>query len=150
MNDLMEHLQVIKTGNGKIAPGQEVRISRGVAPGDGGWQGDLKILIVDRLPADYIRIKSPKEIDKQLVPGNTQGSRHCLESLDTVELYHPPGFSHDMSYEDFAGPGIVCLSETRILHATHGAVIAFAGLSILFRYQRNLDVETKRERRALD
>ena len=80
--------------------------------------------------------------DKQLAPGITQGSRHCLDSLDGVTMYRlpMPGM--------LDGPVVKTTSTRTITHTEHGDVVippVIYGIS----YQRNLDSEM-RERRVLD
>lgn len=59
--------------------------------GDAVRQGDVYIQLID--DADiaaagplFVKMKEPV---LQLAPGNTKGSRHCLESADGVEMWEP-------------------------------------------------------------
>lgn len=59
--------------------------------GDAVRQGDIYIQLIDPLdsaPLFYTRITTPS-FPYQLAPGNTKGSRHCLEYSDGIELYIP-------------------------------------------------------------
>lgn len=136
----------IAKGGGKIRPGEPFVINAAASVGDGVWQGDLGIEIVSEIPEGYVPRGSDADSGRQLVPGQTQGSRHCLGR--DVEQFVPRGWGP--SYEGLMGPAFVCDEETSILHPTHGAVVIAEGHIILTRYQRNLDEETKRERRAID
>ncbi len=129
-----------------VKPGQPFRITEAASVGDGCWQGDLGIEVVAKVPQGYVRIEKPKVADKQLVPGNTQGSKHCLDSLRGVQVYRPS----DWSEESLAGPCLVLMEERTILHPTHGAVTIPAGFTVLCRYQREWDKEQAKERRARD
>lgn len=83
-------------------------------PGDEWRQGDIAIR---RLPDGWDkkhpveRIKSPSS---QLATGNTQGSRHCLDSLAGVILYK----LRDGTPLD--GPIIVTTEPRNITHPEHG------------------------------
>ncbi len=52
----------------------------------GQWvaQGDLNFIVVDRIPSNATLIKNPS---LQLAPGNSKGSRHCLNTLENVDVY---------------------------------------------------------------
>ena len=147
----MQTIKALQTwSNPKIQPGETFRFSPAVASGDGVAQGDLYIMIADRVLDGYTKVESPTDLDRQLVPGNTTGAKHCIESLDTVELYWPEGWSHSLSYEGLAGPALVCHSETTILHPTHGSVVIPEGFTVVAGYQRVYDAELRRERRSMD
>lgn len=136
--------------NTKIRPGELFRFSEAVTVYDGVAQGDLYIMIADQIPEGYFLVQTPKEIDKQLVPGNTRGAKHCLDSLEGVELFWPQGWSHSETYDELQGPGLICHVEKRILHPTHGPVIIPGSFTIITGYQRVHDHQLKRQRRAMD
>ena len=136
--------------NTKIGPGEPFRFSEASTVGDAVAQGDLYIQIVESVPDGFDHQTQSKDIDRQLVPGNTVGSKHCLESLATVDLYWPAGWSHSPTYEGLQGPALVCKEDTSILHPTHGTVTIPAGFTVVTGYQRVFDEEQKRERRAAD
>lgn len=130
-----------------VGPGQPLYLNSAAAIGDGVWQGDLGIEIVAGLPDGYVT--APVRL--QLVPGNTTGSRHCLLDPSTVtEFALPQGWSDNQDYDGLRGPYFQCVKDTTIPHPIHGPAIIAAGHCIALRYQRNLDEETKRERRAAD
>ncbi len=141
MGEIQQHLETVR-------PGMPFRISDAADVGDGVWQGDLCLEIVAAVPADYVRVKKPKAADKQLVPGQAQGSRHCLESLEGVKLYRPADWGNDL--DALAGPCLVLGQEATVLHPTHGAVTIPAGRTILCSYQRTWDAEQRKQRRSLD
>lgn len=147
IQELEEHVK--KTVNGthdRLRAGQPYRISEAASVGDRGWQGDLRIEIVDKIPSDYVRVENPKPVDCQLVPGNNIGSRHCLDSLEGVELYRPKVWNDEV----LTGPAFVLHQERTICHPTHGDVTIPAGFTVVTGYQREYDKEQQRERRARD
>lgn len=59
--------------------------------GDAVRQGDIYIQLIDPVettPPFFIKVTSPT-FPFQLAPGNTKGSRHCLEHSDGIEIYTP-------------------------------------------------------------
>ncbi len=86
-----------------------------------------------------------KKPSPQLVRGNTQGAKHCLDSLDGVELWLPKDWSDD----SLQGPFLRIAEQRTVLHPTHGAVVLIAG-SYLCCYQREHDRELAKARRAAD
>jgi len=124
--------------------------------GDAVQQGDMVIKLVDRTIPNGYELASEEQLAKlvnrglSLVPGsdNTEGSRHCLDSLDGVTVYLP------RTYEDegnLLGPLLHITREVKIPHPTHGDVIipdCFDAVAI--GYQREYDLELRMERRAKD
>lgn len=139
--------QIAERKHETICPGQPHRISEAATIGDGVWQGDLGIEIVaSDVPRDCVLIANPTDKDRQLVPGNTTGSKHCLDSLEGVELYRPANWNE----ASLVGPFFRLSQERTITHPTHGAVIIPAGFSVRCRYQVNYDEQLKAARRAAD
>lgn len=132
----------------KIQPGQAVRMSEAASVNDCVRQGDLYLQVVSEVPADYVRVKKPKAIDRQLVPGNTEGAKHCLDSLDGVELHLPAAWGP--GYDALDGPVFKLSTERTVKHPKHGDVTIPAGFTIACRYQREWDAEQARERRNAD
>ena len=133
----------IADGNDKIQPGQAARLSEAASVNDFARQGDLYLYVVAAIPSGYSKTAKPS---LQLVPGNTEGAKHCLDSLDGVELYLPA----DWNEETLAGPCMKLTKERTVLHPTHGDISIPAGFTILCGYQRDYDYETMRERRNAD
>lgn len=147
IEQIQKHAELIKNGeHDKIGPGIPLTISTALKSGEGVAQGDLMLIVADSVPLGYGRIKRPKKLDMQLVPGNTVGAKHCLDSLKGVTLYRPANWNS----ESMDGPCIVTTVERTVLHPTHGAVTIPAGMTIVCHYQREFDAEQKRERRARD
>lgn len=129
-----------------VSPGLPFEISAAADVGDGVWQGDLGLEIVAGVPAGYERVKGNSAKLKQLVRGSTEGSRHCLDSLRGVELYHPANWTD----ESLVGPCFITKQQRVVQHPKHGDVTVPAGTTILCRYQREFDSEQRRERRNQD
>lgn len=106
--------------------------------GDSFRQGDIYITKCESVPSAYSKIKPVV----QLAPGNTQGSRHCLENLSGVEMYRNENPSL------LEGPVIVLNCEKTITHPEHGHVTLPPGVYSIT-YQRNLD-EMERIQRVRD
>ncbi len=136
--------QVILSGKDpKVRPGQPECFTDAATVGDCIPQGDLYLIVADEIPQNF----KPKQIN-QLVPGNTQGARHCLDSLDGAEVFVPPGWSDD--YDELQGPFLRLSKERTIVHPTHGDVTIPAGFIVECVYQREWDAEQARERRNAD
>ena len=159
IDKMQKQARCIAGGQGKVRPGQPYRISEAASVGDGVWQGDLGLEIVARVPKGYVRVEHPTKADLQLVPGSTEGSRHCLDSFDGVELYRPENWPnveptphpiHGGKDVGYFGPCMVLTQERTIPHPKHGPVIIPGTFTILTRYQREFDAEQQRERRNAD
>lgn len=142
----MVELQEIQDHLDTVSPGQPSSFTAACVPGDAIDQGDLRLVVVNEVPLGWEEVTHPKGGDRQLVPGNTKGSRHCLDSLDGVNLFLPKEWNE----ESLNGPCFVVTKERVVLHPVHGAVTIPAGFTILCRYQREYDKELKKERRARD
>ncbi len=144
---IQKHAAKIRNGeHDKIGPGVPVTISNALVAGEGVAQGDLNIIVADSVPRGYVLIKKPQSRDNQLVPGNTVGAKHCLDSLAGVTLYRPQQWTE----ESLDGPCLVLTQERTVLHPTHGAVTIPAGMTVVCHYQREYDRELAIERRARD
>lgn len=131
-----------------IEHGIEQVISAAIGCDEYFAQGDLNIGPVEHVPNGYVKAKK-KSV--QLVPGNTIGSRHCLDHLDGVEMWLP----NEWNEESLDGPVLKFSKPNRITHPTHGDLIfdeqfVKAEITIHCTYQRNYDEQEKRERRAAD
>jgi hypothetical protein len=144
---IQKHAAKIRNGeHDKIGPGVPVTMSNALVAGEGVAQGDLNIIVADSVPRGYVLIKKPQSRDNQLVPGNTVGAKHCLDSLAGVTLYRPQQWTE----ESLDGPCLVLTQERTVLHPTHGAVTIPAGMTVVCHYQREYDRELAIERRARD
>ena len=148
LETIQQHATNIKSGRDpKVKPGQATRFTEASTIGDTIAQGDLYLQIVSNaVPSDYELVAKSTERDKQLVPGQTQGARHCLDSLDGVRIYRPTNWTG----EDLRGPLLVLAKERTILHPTHGSVTIPAGFAVLCAYQPEWDAELRKQRRNVD
>lgn len=79
--------------------------------GDVVRQGDLYLVCIQELP------KGKPTNNRQLAPGNTQGSRHILEGrCKIVECDKPHARIHD----SLCGPAFHCEGEVTVAHPEHG------------------------------
>lgn len=142
-----KHAKKIASGKHEtVKPGQPARFTEASTPQDAIWQGDLCLEVVSSITEGFLLLKTPRETDKQLVPGNTQGARHCLDSLSGVAMYRPERWDA----ESLEGPCLVLSQERTVLHPTHGAVTIPAGFIVQCHYQREWDKELQKERRSRD
>lgn len=146
---IQRHAQQIAAGEDAVKPGQAVRFTAACFPGDAIRQGDLYLVLVapGEVPPDYRPVERPTSADCQLVPGNTVGAKHCLDSIAGVELFRPSDWPNA---ERLDGPYVFCREKRTVLHPTHGAVTIPAGMAVQCHYQREFDSEQQRERRAAD
>lgn len=127
-----------------VYPGMAIRFTEASTVNDRIWQGDLALTITDSIPEGYKKVS--KGFTGQLVHGNNQGAKHCLKTLDGVDVY-----IHDSwNQESLDGPCLVVNKECTIIHPVHGHVTIPAGFIVNCSYQRELDTELARERRARD
>jgi hypothetical protein len=139
MQTIQKEIQMISETAEEIRNDSEQQFPEAATPGDCWRQGDLYITLLGEIPSGMKRVKKPS---RQIVPGTTQGSRHCVDSLVGVKMYEieKPG--------QLDGPVIECKKERTITHPEHGNVVLPPGIYGIH-YQRDLDSE-ERERRVLD
>lgn len=126
-----------------VRPGQPFRLNEAASVGDGVWQGDLGLEVVESPPVGHVKAKMPLT---QLVPGETRGARHCLDSVDGVEMWLPGEWPRVTQL----GPCFRLSRERTVEHPIHGDVTIAAGHTILCSYQRDYDFVAKQERRNAD
>lgn len=107
-----------------------------MSAGDAWAQGDVAIIALDAVPADAMLDESPSA---QLAPGNTQGSRHLLDSLDGLRLFARTGGEAT----PLAGPVIEAERRFSVTHPEHGNVSLPPGVYQV-RYQRAFAEELRR------
>jgi hypothetical protein len=151
IEQLQTHRDQIASGSDPVVqPGRPERLNEAARAGDAIAQGDLLLMVVDlesvqdtsAIPADQVR---PSMV--QLVPGNSEGARHCLDSLEGVTFYQTrPG----RWFMDVNDPLAIfhCSQERTVLHPVHGPVIIAAGHTIAAYQQREL--VNGREQRMVD
>lgn len=149
IKELQDHLELIKSGkaknvHGTISPGQPQAFSPACTENDAIWQGDLLIVIASKPEAGMVKLEQ-KDVTVQLVPGNTQGARHCLDTKE-IEMYVPKTWNE----ESLLGPWVKANKDVTIQHPTHGAVTVPAGMAFQCYYQKEWSKEEAKERRARD
>jgi hypothetical protein len=79
---IQQHAQKISRGEHEtVKPGMPVRFTEACSAGDCVRQGDLYLVIIDKIPDGYILNKKPSV---QLVPGNTQGLREKISAEEEI------------------------------------------------------------------
>lgn len=115
------------------------RFPDAASPGDALRQGDLLVTLLDGVPKGVRKADKPR---LQLAEGSTQGSRHCLDSLEGVTVYE----LKDRGPYD--GPVLDLTTERTITHPEHGHMVLPPGCYAVT-YQRTVDSE-QREQRVRD
>ena len=125
----------------RIKNGEKQRFPDAASAGDSFRQGDLYITLLEKLPDGC----KPETARAQLAEGETQGSRHCLDSLEGVRQFALANPT------DLEGPILVIdAPERTITHPEHGhVVLPGEGRVYGVTYQRDLD-EQERARRVAD
>ncbi len=142
---LQAHKEKIVAGEATVAPGVPQTFTRGFAPNDAIAQGDLNLVLAEAVPKNATKRDN---MSNQLVPGNTDGAKHCVVDRTTCDIYDPQGYGQE--YQGLVGPTIVANKDTVIGHPTHGNVTILAGQTVQCVYQRVWEQEQARERRQRD
>ena len=135
METAVQVMQKIRSHGKKVAD-DSPRVVGELCQGDHTAQGDVMFWKLDELPEGCTRIANP---DRQLAPGTTQGSRHCIraEDMQKIEFY---------SLKDsnaLQGPVMKCNSPVTVEHPEHGDQTLNKGISIVT-YQRAYADELRR------
>lgn len=130
----------VRTQAEKIRSDRPQRFPEAASPGDYWRQGDIYITLLAAVPQTAEKVQAPAS--RQLAPGDTQGSRHCLDSLDGADWHRLKQAT------EFDGPILALATERTVTHPEHGHVILPPGVYAIT-YQRNLDQE-EREARVQD
>ena len=143
-----KHAENIRNGLEKVKPGMEACFTDGCVEGDAIWQGALLLVISGDIPEDFVVNSDPKRDIRQLVPGNTIGAKHCLESLEGIQVFYPK----EWNAESLLGPFIsVASGHTAVVtHPVHGNVLIPGRFNVQTYYQKEYDKEMEKERRAKD
>ena len=143
VQEIIDHAKRISDRQERVYPGMPARFTEAATVNDRIWQGDLALTIIAAVPKDYV---VANDFKGQLVPGQNQGARHCLDNVNSTEVYLPPVWNE----ESLDGPVFVTLQESTVVHPVHGDVTIPAGFVVNCTYQREWDKEQARERRAID
>lgn len=114
----------------------EHQIAGSLSVKDGIRQGDVYIVCLPEVPEDAKRMG---QVQMQLAPGTTQGSRHILESAEGVTMYTWERFQDN----PLSGPILECKQPVRITHPEHGDWTIPEGVWHC-RYQRAFAEELRR------
>lgn len=144
LKKLEDKREAISRGDSKVAPGEPIHITEAFAPGDGVAQGDLYFEVLEDIPKGYELQEKPA---LQLVPGNSVGSKHWLESLEGVEVFYRKGFSLT-NLEEVDGPVLRFRQPGKVTHPTHGPVHCPAGMIVALYYQ--VEFEKDQRQRVID
>lgn len=103
--------------------------------GDSIPQGDLNFTLLPEIPKVAKLVETS---DLQLAPGNSKGSRHCLNSLKNVNVYRLP------KPNPIQGKGLILefTGETIITHPEHGDQLWREGI-VIVTHQRQYANELK-------
>ena len=105
----IQALETVKKSAEKMHSAKTERIGS-PSLGDVVRQGDVYLVCIDRLP------EGKETKDRQLAPGNTQGSRHIMEGDVTMVT--------GVRFKDFnsalVGPAFKCNSDATVTHPEHG------------------------------
>ena len=104
-----------------------------MAVGEYHRQGDVYFTRLKAVPSGA----ESMELAAQIVPGNTQGSRHVLSSLDGVTMFRRS------NSRPLDGPVVKCKTPIEVTHPEHGHVVLPAGVYSV-NFQRQYAEELKR------
>jgi hypothetical protein len=144
VDEIVDFAKRIANGEEDVLPGQPLNFTEASTINDRIWQGDMAITITNsEPPKDFVE---KKDVLVQLVPGNTTGAKHCLQSKIGVEQWVPQNWTE----LGLIGPWMRFSEPNTILHPVHGSVSVPAGFCVQITYQREYDEIQKAERRAAD
>lgn len=103
--------------------------------GDYMRQGDVYVELLEVVPQNS---KKVEEMHAQVVPGNTKGSRHILDSLDGVKMFTKTNPT------ELDGPILLLEKERVLTHPEHGNIILPADRVYAITFQRAFANEMKR------
>jgi hypothetical protein len=144
VKEIVNHAKRIADGQEEVKPGQTLRFTEACTVNDRIWQGDMALTIAENSPPEGFKLVEKTKV--QLVPGNTVGSKHCLEHTNGVEQYLPENWTE----MGLVGPWLRLNEDNKVIHPVHGAVEIPAGFCVQVTYQREYDEILKEERRARD
>lgn len=134
MQSTIDDVGVVQSTAEKIKSDKTQRFPDAASPGDTVRQGDVFITLMKSTPMIPQVCQPVEKPSKQLAPGNTQGSRHCIKSLRGVKVYQ---LTNANPYD---GPIISSAKTMEITHPEHGNWILPPGCYAIS-YQRTEDSE---------
>lgn len=126
-NEIQESVEKIKND-------EPQRFPEAASPGDAFRQGDIYITRLKGIPKEAEQLEN---FQLQLAPGDTKGSRHCLDSYAGVEMYELENANA------LQGPVFKTTEERTITHPEHGDVTLPPG-EYGITYQRAFDLKELR------
>lgn len=102
--------------------------------GDVVRQGDIYLVCIDCLPS-----KGKDSDNRQLAPGNTQGSRHILSGDVKIVSGHKTEY-----HEALSGPAFQCVGDVTVTHPEHTHVVLPKDTCWQVVYQVAYDEEIRR------
>lgn len=126
-----ENVRSVSETAERIKSDAKQKFPEAASVGDFVRQGDVYITLLGSVPPGAIRDDKPL---LQLAPGNTQGSRHCLSSLNSTTVYR---LQNPTPYD---GPILEVKRPVTITHPEHGHWRLPAGCYGIS-YQRTEDSE---------
>lgn len=136
MNATLDDVGVVSSVAESIKNDSLQSFPEAASVGDAIRQGDVYVTLLAGVPSGCTIVNKPS---KQLAPGNTQGSRHCIKSFRGVKVYSLP------SPTMYDGPVIECKSPVTITHPEHGDWLLPTGVYGVS-YQRTEDSEGRQQR----
>ncbi len=130
----VESLERIESSVEKIKSDAKQRFPEAASAEDTWRQGDVYITLLNAIPDDCSKVDKPQ---KQVAPGNTQGSRHILDSLRGVKIFQRPNAT------PLQGPIMRFAEERTLTHPEHGDVVCPPGVYEIT-YQRAFADELRR------
>ncbi len=112
MTTATETMQTIRDHGQQVADDSPRTVGE-LSQGDHTAQGDVTFVRLDELPSNCDRVKNP---DRQLAPGTTQGSRHCVRESDMCHV----DFYELHNANPLQGPVLVLRQPATIEHPEHG------------------------------
>ncbi|NJN23046.1 MAG: hypothetical protein HC812_20055 [Leptolyngbya sp. RL_3_1] len=109
---------------------------RNPLPGQLYAQGDVNFLILANIPPQA----KPSAPVRQLAPGTTRGSRHCIAEADMAGI----DFFAYPDPQPLEGPVLRLDRQARIEHPEHGDHVYPAGTIVAVGYQRRYADEVRR------
>ncbi len=112
METAVQVMQKIRSHGEQVAD-DSLRSVGALAEGDHTAQGDVMFWFLDNLPKDCIKTINP---ERQLAPGTTLGSRHCvcISDMHKIEFYNLK------NPNALQGSILKCRDSVTIEHPEHG------------------------------
>jgi hypothetical protein len=151
--DAAEAISLIEEHAKKATPGQRCSVLLSAEVGQGAWQGNLGIQVIDEVPEGYELVENPTSEDLKLTLESGDGGQHRLDSLTGVKLYRPEHWGKPTEPDDpsvLLGPVLVLTEAREIVHRLHGPIDLPANSVVHCWYQRDPQAEADAIKRRED